>query len=649
MNRTAKDSEELLRILFLEDIVLDAELIWREVSANNISFEKLHVSTMPEYLNGLDEFMPDIIVSDYSLPQFDGMSALKIRNEKAPLVPFILVTGHQNEEVAVECMKNGADDYILKENLSRLGPALINAMSRKRLLKSKVIADEALGLANARLKNAQVMSKVGNWELNLSDRAIWSSEEARRIYGFEDSDDTFNIEKIQSVALPEYRDILDEAMDRLLLYNEPYDVEFKLERENDGEIRTIHSKAELSISEDREKVTIIGVIQDITERKIIEEELLSAKEKAIESDKLKTAFLHNISHEIRTPLNAIVGFSTLLGEPYNDAETTKSYIEVIMQSSNHLLGIISDIVDISNIEAGLVKVTITEINLNAKLRTLSDIYFSKSAEKKLVFTSEYALDYADAFINTDSTKLIQVITNILNNSLKFTQSGFIKLKYTVKDRYLEFSVSDSGIGIPKEQQDKVFERFYQVQNTVTRVYEGTGLGLSISKAYVELLGGKMWLNSEQGIGTTFYFTIPFVKSYTEKAAEADRNMLGMTKTPEKKTILIAEDIDSNFKLLKYFLSGPGFEIIRAVNGREAVDKFQTNNNIDLILMDIKMPVMDGYAAIRLIREKDKEIPIIAQTAYADDKEKAMESGCTAFISKPFDKKGLFRVLSEFID
>ncbi len=633
----------------MEDTNSDYELICHIIEKNEIIFNKLNVTEEHDYILGLEEFNPDIIISDYSLPQFNGMKALMIRNIKAPLVPFLLVTGHQNEEVAVECMKNGADDYILKENLSRLGPAIINAINKRKLLNSKKEADEALMLVNARLRTAQAMSNVGNWELNLSDRTIWSSEEARRIYGFKDSDDTFNMTRIMSAPLPEYRSILDETLDRLLLYNEPYEAEFKLKRENDGEIRSIHSIAELSVSEDREKVKIIGVIQDITDRKLIEEELLRAKEKAVESDKLKTAFLHNISHEIRTPLNAIVGFSTLLAEPDNDSPTIKSYVEVINQSSDQLLAIISDIVDISNIEAGLATVKLTEINLNAKLKTICDIFASKAAEKNIDFRCENGLEYADAFIDTDSTKLIQILTNIFNNSLKFTKSGFITLRYSLVGKFLEFSISDSGIGISKEHQEKIFERFYQVQNTVSRVYEGTGLGLPISKAYVELLGGTLWLNSEPGTGTTFYFTIPFMRSYTEMDAEADRKLPEMNPAQPKKTILVAEDIDSNFKLIKYFLSGPGFEIIRAVNGRDAVDKFLLNSKIDLILMDIKMPVMDGYAAVKLIREKDLLIPIIAQTAYADDKDKALSTGCSAFISKPFDKKGLLRVLSDFID
>jgi len=396
------------------------------------------------------------------------------------------------------------------------------------------------------------------------------------------------------------------------------------------------------------KKAIFEIFQDITDRKENEEELIRAKEKAEESDRLKTAFLHNISHEIRTPMNAIVGFSALLGEPDIDVPTRQSYIEMIMQSSNHLLAIITDIVDISNIEANLVRIVYNEINLNTTLKVLCDQFIPIVNEKKLSLTCETALEYSDAFILTDSTKLFQILSNLLNNALKFTKQGHIKLEYKVKDNFLEFCVSDTGIGIPQEYHNRIFDRFYQVQNTISRIYEGTGLGLAISKAYVELLGGKIWLESKPGRGTTFYFTIPFEKSDSEGEAASGRILSESPVFRNKKTILIAEDIESNFKLLKYFLSGTNIEILRAVNGKEAIEKCLSDRNIDLVLMDIKMPVMDGFSAVKLIREANSVIPIIAQTAYADDRHRAIECGCTGFISKPFDKKTLLKVISEFI-
>jgi PAS domain S-box-containing protein len=399
------------------------------------------------------------------------------------------------------------------------------------------------------------------------------------------------------------------------------------------------------------KKAMLEIFQDITERKENEQELIRAKEKAEESDRLKTAFLHNISHEIRTPMNAIVGFSTLLGEPDIDEQTRQSYTEVIMQSSNQLLSIISDIVDISNIEADLVKLVKSEVNLNSVLKKLFNQFKIKADEKKLGLTYITDLPDSEASIMTDSTKLIQIISNLLSNAFKFTSKGFVKFGYTVKNDHLEFFVSDSGIGIPVEYHSKVFDRFYQVENLKSRIYEGTGLGLAISKAYVDLLGGTIWISTETGTantGTTFFFTIPFTKQGVKTVPDSVSAVPESFVFPEEKMILVVEDIDSNFKLIQYFLSRANVRILRASNGKEAIEKAFEEKNLDLILMDIKMPVMDGYTATKLIREKNSLIPIIVQTAYSDEKEKAFECGCSGFISKPFDKKGLIKIICEYI-
>ncbi len=393
---------------------------------------------------------------------------------------------------------------------------------------------------------------------------------------------------------------------------------------------------------------MLEIFQDITDKKQSEVELINAKDKAEEGDRLKTAFLHNISHEIRTPMNAIVGFSTLLGEPDVDTQSRKDYIEVIIQSSNHLLSIISDIVDISNIEAGIVKIAKNEVNINNALKTICNQFTLKADEKNVNLVCETEVPDSDSLITTDSTKLTQIITNLVSNAIKFTDKGYIKLGCKLKNKFLEFQVSDTGIGISEEQHQKIFNRFYQVQHAVSRLYEGTGLGLAISKANVELMGGKIWLTSEPGKGASFYFTIPYEKQVAETPEVNGKRVPGEFFFPEKKRILVAEDVDSNFKLINYFFHGTNAEAIRAYNGKEAVKIFMSDKNIDLILMDIKMPVMDGYTAIKLIREINSTIPIIAQTAYIDDKEQAIEYGCSGFISKPFDKKGLLKVLQEFI-
>jgi PAS domain S-box-containing protein len=251
--------------------------------------------------------------------------------------------------------------------------------------------------------------------------------------------------------------------------------------------------------------------RDITERKKAEKELIAAKEKAEESDRLKTAFLHNVSHEIRTPMNAILGFSNLLNDPDLSAEERHQFTDVICQSGNQLLSIINDIVDLASIESGQMKVTAKQININTTLRSLAEQFSYREKPHRITLSLETPLPQKEAEIITDATKLIQILSNLINNAFKFTKKGKIVFGYRGHEEFLEFFVKDTGIGIAPEHQTKIFDRFYQADSAVSRQYGGTGLGLSICKAYAELLGGKIWLESVPGEGTIFFFTVPFVK------------------------------------------------------------------------------------------------------------------------------------------
>jgi PAS domain S-box-containing protein len=462
--------EHILKILFVEDVIEDAELIWRELKKRNISFTKIIVSNREEYLDSLKKFNPDLIISDYSLPAFDGISALMIRNELSPLTPFIIVTGSINEEVAVECIKAGADDYVLKEKLSRLGPAVISSMNKARLLRSKVAVEEELKQSYA---FSDSLLKTIPFGMNIVDETgtiVFLSDNFKRIFGEE---------AIGKKCWEMYRDDKTQCTDCPLING------ITIGKTQIYESRGVFGNKIFEIIHTgmmyKDKKAMLEIFQDVTSRKKNEAELIMAREKAEEGDKLKTAFLHNISHEIRTPMNAIIGFSALLGEHHTDALTRQSYIDIIIQSSNQLLGIITDIIDISNIEANLIRISKNEINLNSRLKTFCDQLIPKIREKHLELIYKTDLSFNDSIISIDSIKLFQILTNLVNNAIKFTRKGNIKIEYNIKNDFLEFSVSDTGIGIAQEFHKRIFERFYQVQNSISRIYEGTGLGCQFQK------------------------------------------------------------------------------------------------------------------------------------------------------------------------
>lgn len=631
--------KEELNIIFIEEDLHDSEVIFRQIDKEGIVYRKILVNDRNKYIEALKESDPDLIISGYMLSGLNGMESIAIRNELAPGIPFILVTGLVNENIAIECMKAGADDYLMKRNLSRLGEAIRSAIKKHEIIQQK-------NLAEGRLKESEEMYRsivdhIPDAVIIHSDgRILFANTVFMKLIG-SDSFDEIRDMKLSNFVHPDYRENFYNEIARINETHLPggyYESRYISPRNGIIDVEVIG----IPITYMGE-LAIQTIVRDITERKSSEAELIKAKEKAEQSDRLKTAFLHNISHEIRTPMNAIVGFSALLNEPDLSAETQNSYLKIITDSSDQLLAIVNDIIEISNIEVGILKASYNEIDINNLLMLLYQQYTPRATEKGIELSLHTSLSGSKAIIETDSVKLNQILTNLLSNAFKFTRTGSISFGYRLEDGYLEFFVSDTGIGIQQDQFNKIFERFYQIESSATRAYEGTGLGLSISKAYIELLGGRIWLSSQPGKGSVFYFTLPYVnKTQTLSAMEKQ------SKSDAEKSVLIAEDDDNNFFLMKELLSDMNLKIIRASNGLEAVDAFRKGEKIDLVLMDIKMPMMDGYEAIRQILEKKPETRILAQTAYADDEVKAMESGCLGFISKPFIKDRFVSLVREYL-
>jgi len=389
--------------------------------------------------------------------------------------------------------------------------------------------------------------------------------------------------------------------------------------------------------DDRKFIGTFGIFRDITDRKQFEKDLIFAKEHAEESDRLKSSFLANMSHEIRTPMNGILGFAELLKEPHLTGDEQQQYISIIEKSGKRMLNIINDIVSISKIESGQMEVSISETNVNEQIEYINNFFKPEAERNGLLLSITNTLQSKEAIIKTDREKLYAILTNLVGNALKFTHTGYIELGVVKKGGYLEFFVKDTGEGIRQEVKDIIFERFRQDIDLKSRFNEGTGLGLSISKAYVEMLGGKIWVESEIGKGSTFYFTIP---CNAESEAKAVRifvpSGIGANSQIKNLKILVVEDDESSGILITAVLKKYVNQLLTARTGVEAVQACRNNPDIDLVLMDIRMPDMDGYEATRQIRQFNKDVVIIAQTAYglAGDRENAIEAGCNDYISKP---------------
>jgi len=393
----------------------------------------------------------------------------------------------------------------------------------------------------------------------------------------------------------------------------------------------------------------ISTARDITQQKDYETDLNKAKDRAEQSDHLKSAFLANMSHEIRTPMNGILGFAELLKEPQLSGEAQEKYIGIIEKSGERMLNIINDIIDISKVESNQMVVSISETKINEQIENLYNFFLPEIEKKGLSLSFKNGLDFNQSIIKTDKDKLFAILTNLIKNAIKFTHSGSIEFGYEQKGTYFEFYVKDTGIGLSPKAIGVIFERFRQDNEQLNQFHQGSGLGLTISKAYVEMLGGKIWVESQVGVGSQFYFTIPFNR-IESKVSKDIKEVSGAKSNPQIKElkILIAEDEESSIELLKIILRDVVSEIIHVSSGADAVNYIKNDPTIGLILMDINMPEMNGYEATKQIREFNKEVIIISQTAYAlaGDREKSIEAGCDDYISKPINKKELLEKIEK---
>ena len=400
--------------------------------------------------------------------------------------------------------------------------------------------------------------------------------------------------------------------------------------------------------------TFVHQVSVALHRSQLEYELVKAKDKAEESDKLKTAFLANMSHEIRTPMNGILGFAEMLNDNALSKANRKKYLQIINSNGKMLINLIDDIIDFAKIESDQVNILQDDFSLNNLLNQVQSSFLTsrlKRDKSRVRIMTKKSFPDEKSFIRTDPTRLRQVLTNLVGNAIKFTHKGYIEFGYMLEDsKTLLFYVKDTGIGIEEEKLQLIFERFMQADSSPSRKYGGSGLGLAISKGLVELLNGKMWAESVLNEGSTFYFTIPFnpvIRIFDERV----ENKQSRTHYQwEGRLFLIAEDDKFSYKFLEGFLKQTRAEVLRASDGREAVEICRTNPNIDLVLMDIQMPEMNGLVATEEIKKFNRNIPVIAQTANAisEERQRCLEAGCDDFITKPVNITELYAKINKWL-
>jgi PAS domain S-box-containing protein len=485
------------------------------------------------------------------------------------------------------------------------------------------------------------------FETDLNGRFTYTNEFGYKLTGYT-RDDLNNGLNIQDLVVAEDHLKLRHYVEEI--YNspqkDPSPHEYTLLAKNVNTIPVmIYSKA---ILKNNKPAGLRGIVVDITEQKKMLDELIKAKEKAEDSDRLKSAFLANVSHEIRTPMNGILGFSELLREDDMERDRKNKYIDIINVNGTQLLNILDDVIDISKIEANQINIEYRPCNINSLLDELYTSYQTKVYNREdLNFKITKGLDNEQSIVFTDETRLRQILANLLNNSFKFTETGIIEAGYSIEHKTtLKFYVKDTGIGISESHQSFIFDQFRQADESHSRKYGGTGLGLSLAKKLVNLMGGDIWVVSKKNKGAAFYFVLPFHKAI-ETGKPINEVMLNPASLRwEHKKILVVEDDISSFLFIEEILLPTKINLIHAQDGIRAVEMFKANPDIDMVLMDIRLPRLDGYHALNEIRKLNKSIPVIAQTAYAmkDDKERCLEAGFNDYLPKPLNRNRVYAVI-----
>lgn len=640
--------KEKIKILVAEDNKNDLKLLENEFRKEKLNYELRNVQTEPDYRKEITSFMPDIIISDYSMPVFDGMMALRIKQELIPDIPFIIVTGSINEETAVKCMKAGADDYVLKERIVQIYKSINTALKTYEMSAEQKKAEEEIKKLSRALEQSPTLIVITDLDGNIeyvnpkfSETTGYTPEE---VIG--KNPRILKSEKPIGVDYPGLWETITAGGEwKGEFYN----------RKKNGESYW----ASVSISAVRNlkgKIThYLAVEEDITEKKIKEQELIEAKNKAEEMNRLKSYFLANMSHELRTPMVAILGFTEILLDISSEPDI-KSYAEMIHKGATRLMDTLNLILNLSLIEAEKLKIASNRVDL---VKELNDIIsqHSRNAEQKKLYL-KFSKDCESAVIYTDIRILKDALSNLVNNAVKFTEKGGVGIYLKTKDikpaGFVEIRIVDTGIGIQKDMQDVIWQEYRQVSEGYSRSFEGTGLGLTVSRNFINKVGGDVIIEkSEPGKGTTFLITLPLNEAVeTENTVSEKSKERTVAPLLKKHNVLYVEDDEMSISLIKLYLKGIcGLD--SADNGQECLRKARLKK-YSAVLVDINLG--SGADGLQTAAELKKipgyeSTPIIAITAFAmeGDREEFLQKGCTHYISKPFKKSDLISIITEVLD
>jgi PAS domain S-box-containing protein len=652
-----------LKVLIVEDSRADFVLLTRAIKKDEIEFEFELVSSLALLQENLQKPW-DLIITDYHLPGFNATDVIRMANESANDVPLIVVSGALREEEAVDLMVAGAKDFVRKDNLARLAPAIQREIAEAQIRKAKKAAELALAENQKRTRQLIEMLPQLVWTSLPNGECDFLSPQWVNYTGLT-AEQQLGFRWIDTVVHPEDREETRQHLSGAVEGRHKYDTTFRI-RDHFGEYRWFKARG-IPVKDERGEVTYwFGTCTDIHDQKMNESELKIAKEQAEfaktaaeNANATKSAFLANMSHELRTPLGAIIGYCEVLQEENLPIEERDRYLQIVIRNSKGLTRIIDDILDLAKVEAGKLEVEEIEFSFFELLSQSIDLFKDKAIEKGLFLLLNID-ESVPQYILSDPTRLRQILTNIIGNAIKFTTEGGVRVAVkaiTENDGRAQFqiSVKDSGIGLNFEQKERLFQPFMQADNSTNRKFGGTGLGLVVSQRLAIALGGDITIDDgDENEGSSF--TIRFQGKVGSHGSRA-QSQLNTTKTstgepPTQrllgKRVLLAEDSLDNQLLVKRLLSKHGAEVDIANDGEEAISK-AISTQFDVILMDIQMPRVDGYEATRALRKNGYVRPIIALTAHAmlEDRVKTKNAGCDAHLTKPLNSAEVIGIVESF--